>query len=439
MAENNKKLDETISLEERMPEIQDILDVIKGQPGAEISVKNTGSGPATEYAEITIRSLNGGGKTIEESYFAKRFIREKMLVPFPFLKSGGIKQSEFDLLYNYKELGCNVPTPIWKKGDVLVARKIDGVGLENKLSENELNEEARISLIKDATAYIDTKFHPDGRRIQGEFLSHNQDLRDRVMKFADLLQPAGDYFTSFVATGEELVSVKEGVKEGKELVEEVKKRCKENYSIFNSFFGVIKQHFSKQETQLIHGDMTTYHIMIDKDGKVWIIDLGKAKFSNNGFDLFPLYFSQDTNLPREAIEEMFREHLDKIHVPKDRTNEELKSLYLGGCFSNIGRGSKNRLLRIVFPREYLHFVSKHPSYVHSVSFYKSCTRELIEYVLNNREKFKVDSEDCGTMKSFLGLLKDFTLKENGCPAGILADYQESLHNIANQRTEPKPT
>jgi len=424
--DNNEGTNGTEQLEERVPEIRALLDAVKGQNGATIEIKigNMGSGPATEYADLTITFQNTDGEKHEEVYNVKRFLRDrKPKVPFPFLNIGGVGPNEYEFIAKYNEAGCNVPVPCVKKGDFFITKKIIGTGLELKLLENKDDERARINLIKETTRCVNS-LHKGGVRIQGDILQ-NQQMAKKIIKCADLLSASEQYFVSLAAKEEDLVSVKERGEDGQQLIEKVKQKCSENFSIFNEFFGgVLNEHFKRQETQLIHGDMTTYHAMIDTNGEVWLLDLDKPKFSNPVFDLAPLYFSQDTNLPAKAGEHIFRKHLSSIHTPHDRIDEEVKSFYLGGCFSNIGRGSKNRVLRVAYPDEYLMFIGKHPSYAQSVDFYKNCTHELIEHVLNNRKRFRIDRGDYQTMNNFLKLLPQFIPADNSCPASILADYHK---------------
>ncbi len=427
---NNDKDNGAEQIGARISEIRSLLDTIKGQVGAaiELRVNNMGSGAATEYADLTITSTNSDGKSLEEAYNVKRFLKEKKPeVPFPFLDIGGVGPNEFEFIVKYHEAGCSVPIPCIRKGDLFITRKIDGEGLELKLIKNKDDERARMGLIEDTIVCVDD-FHKGGVRIQGDILQ-NQQMAKRIIKCADLLSISEEYFVSLAATEEDLVKVKEGKKEAKQLIEEVKQKCSGNFSTFNAFFGIFNEHFKRQETQLIHGDMTTYHAIFDKDGKVWLLDLDKPKFSNPVFDQTSLFFSQDTNLPTRAVEGIYRKHLDRIHTPRDRVGEEVKSLYLGGSFSNIGRGSKNRVLRIAYPREYLMFVGKHPSYAQSVPFYQQSTQELVEHVLENKERFRINREDYKTMKDFLKLLPQFIPSKQGCPMDIMDVYEKRKANL----------
>lgn len=440
MAENNinEKIDETKNLREKMPEILPLLDEIKGHAGAKIELKvgNVGSGLATEYVDITLKYEDKDGKTREEGYFVKRFLKEKMQPAFPFLQTdirGSLQQTEFDLLSGYKDAGCNVSTPCVKTRDILIVKKIKGESLENRLLKNGTDEEKRIALIRKASLYLD-KINVEGWRMQGDILTNNLEIAKRIMRTADLLRQSEKYFTSFVATGEDLRRVKERGEDGKELIKQIKKECSDNFSIFNSFFEILDRHFSRQGTQLIHGDMTTYHVIFDEDEEPWFIDFGKPKFANVVFDFIPLHFSQDTNLPIKATEEIFREYLDRKYTPKDRIDEEFKSLYLGACFSNIGRGSKNRVLKTAFPNEYSQFVIKHPSYDRSLIFYIDSTREITEHLLSNKDRFKIEKDAYQSIKNFSGLLNrlvsvdGYSLSENRCPISIIDRRYEEKHN-----------
>lgn len=439
MTENNinEKIDETKNLKERLLELRPLLDEIKGHAGAKIELKvgNVGSGPTTEYADIIFRHKNGDGKIREEGYFVKRFPKEKIQVSFPFLQmtASSLRQTEFDLLDSYRDLGCNVPTPYIKTGDIFVIKKIEGESLEKKLLENETDKEKRVALIKKVSLCLN-KIHDVGGRIQGDILTNNLEIAKKIMRTADLLRQSELYFTSLAARKEDLIRVKEMGEDGKELIKKVKEECSDNFSIFNSFFEILGRHFSRQETQLIHGDMTTYHVIFDESEEPWFIDFGKPKFSNVVFDLIPLYFSQDTNLPIKATEEIFREYLDRKYTPKDRIDEEFKSLYLGACFSNIGRGSKNRILKAVFPDEYSQFVTKYPSYDKSLIFYRNSTRELAEHILDNSDKFKIEKNDYQSIKNFSDLLDRLvsvdahSLLEDRCPMSIRDRLPKGKHD-----------
>ena len=415
MSEEENRTHEHESLRERLPEVLALVEEVKGRTGAQAdtrtTVDNVGAGPAIEYVTVTIDSGNGNGEKKQTGYFVKRFLEEHEQKHYPFLQTNmrSLRQTEFDLLESYAKAGCNVPTPYVKKGNLLIIQKINGVALETKLLENSEDEAKRIALIDKVGIELD-KINERGEDMQEWMLiDSNKKIRDRIIETAKLLKQADKYFTTIAAREDELRALDgKGDAEAKELISTIKNRCDIRFGRFNDFFGVLGRHFRTKKPQLIHGDMTTYHAIIDENEKPWVIDFGKPKFSSAVFDHIPIYFSQDSNLPIKAIEELFIKHLERRSISKDQHDEEIKSLYLGACFSNIGRGSKNRILRTVFPEEAELFESSHPSYRGSIGFYKESIGQILEYLLtdNNKRRFKLE-EDYTAIHHFAKMVPEF--------------------------------
>ncbi len=406
---------------ELIPEIVPILDAISGQSGAKVEIEQAGSTPNMEYFEIKLSYENEKGEDKEENYFVKRFLKKRRGTMANFFQSkiGNIQDTENEILSRYKNAGCRVPSPYIKiKNNTLILEMIKGDDLEKRLLENKDKEDERASLIEKVSLAL-SDLHNAGRKIQGGIFTSKKTADKYILNILDsgsLIKRADYYFTALAADEKDLIKIRDQENGTEELVDKTKGKYKDNLPTFNSFFENLEKYFSTQETQLIHGDMTTYHAVIDKDEEPWFIDFGKPKFSHIVFDIAPLYFSQDTNLPFERIEEIFIKYLERESMnltgttgklSKDRITEEIKAMYLGGFFSNIRRGAKNRFSRIVFPEEYSWFIEKHPSYADSLSFYKSSTYEGIEYFLRNKDRFKIDEESYKAMGNFLGPLEQF--------------------------------
>lgn len=416
------KDDETEMIEEVVP----IVNAISGQHGAEIRITQAGSTPNTEYFQIELEYSDRDGSQKEEAYFVKKFLKSKengTMANFFQAKVGSVQKTENEILNRYKELGCKVPSSLVKvKEDILILERIKGEDLETKLLQNARNEDERSSLIEKTSSAIGN-LHDAGRRIQGTiFTSGTTDGRSTVsiLKSADLMKRADYYFVALAADADDLVGVKDKRNGTEELITKVKAKCNDNFHTFNCFFAGLSEHFSRQETQLIHGDTTTYHVIVDKEGEPWFIDFGKPKFSHVVFDLAPLYFSQDINLQLGRIENIFAEYLkqESINLTGRRelsseiVDRELKSLYYGACFANIRRAAKNRFSRVVFPEEYKWFIDKHPSYADSMSYYKKSTKEIIEHLLKKGERFQIDPESRNSLSKFLAPLDQFLVSDS---------------------------
>lgn len=442
MAQDDNMTD-NFDLESRLPELQQGLELLEGQTGTKITTEftNIGFGLATEYLKIRLGFTNGGGQERTVDYFVKRLIENKVERYIPFLQANKRthQQTEFELLNMYRNLGCNVPSPAVKLKNILIMREIAGKSLED-LTGPEGSEEKRAELVEQTIPHI-KKINDNGRRIEGYILHGNLDVGKKIEETANLLKQSERYFTILAATEEDLRGLKSKEEEA-QLIEQITKKCGSNFSVFNSFFEIINRHFSSQNNQLIHGDMTSYHVIINENGEPWFIDFGKPKNSNVVFDTIPLYFSQDTSLSLKIVEELFRKELDIRGVSKDRIDEEFKSLYLGGCFSNIRRGSKNLTLRVACPNEYALFINKHPSYAYSLGYYKNTAKKLLEGMLKNKDRFKIDRQDYESIKNFLDLSDKFIPPSSyvdRCPISIKLPHTVKWDSLARAQRDAKPT
>lgn len=403
------------SLSERIDELIPLLGTVIGRASSlEVKTEPAGSTPNSEYFELELKYSDEEGKEREEKYHIKRFLqqnRQGKVASFFSAKRGNIQAVENEILNRYKEEGCNVPSSYVKAGeDILILESIRGEKLEKKLVENRADEEKRKNLIERTSLKL-ADLHHAGRKIQGNILD------TQILRSTELMQRSALYCAVICASEEDLVKMAKEGNGNSEIIKTIKNKHQYTFSKFNKFFEIFAEHFSSQETQLIHGDMATYHVIFDVNETPWFIDFGKPKFSNIVFDLAPLYFSQDTALPIEAIEEVFLKYLERENMnltgqktsklPKERFIGKFKSLLYGDCFENIRRGSKSRFLRVVYPKEYSQFIKAHPSYKNSMPYYKKSTLDVIEYLLKRQDGFKINKEQGEHIKQISRLLEHY--------------------------------
>jgi hypothetical protein len=418
-------------LEARFEQVVPLLcDLVGENTGWDVSCSPISSTLTTNYFTLKLR-YEKNGKEGQQTFHIKKFsplegVHGRVL-RFFYPKSNSALES--GVLEKYREEGAPVPIPYKKGGGFLITEDVAGNPLEERFQELKDDPEARESLVaKSSNALCD--LHETGRNIQFNYLNHRE-----VSRTADLLGISELYCGVFCAEDDELKAMADMRNDSSDdILKEIKIRRKEVFSTFNRFFGIIDQHFSSQKSQLIHGDITTYHILEDPEGGIWFIDFGRPKLANPAFDLAPLYFSQDTNLSLEAIERVYQGYIERerrnlIDAPlesslpeptRETVDNKLKSLYLAGLFMDIRRASRSRFLKIVHPDEYQRFVESHPSYEGSSLYYKSSIMDISEKLLQQNRRFGIEPLQVGYVREFVRLVDKLKAGVGDCPPRRIA-------------------
>jgi aminoglycoside/choline kinase family phosphotransferase len=149
--------------------------------------------------------------------------------------------------------------------------------------------------------------------------------------------------------------------------------------------------------QLIHGDMSTYHVFFRRDGgeeKAYFIDLGNPKFAPVVFDVGDLLFSPGIYLPLERKLEISDEYVTKdknvtsrnflYRAAKDILLNERKRLCFAGIFECLRRTARDREAKVKHPKHSGIFARKHPDYINPAQHYADMSRELFDFLIRNK-------------------------------------------------------
>jgi len=402
----------------------DIFSEVSGQPGAtlNIDIRNHGVTPTIEYLILTVTAPTG---KIDRSFLVKRALsqaKKNELTDIIYGVSCNTFKIEHALLGRYIKGGCIVPAPIGQaKSKILLAEMIEGDFLDKRLYEARNNEDARAALVEKTILSL-CDFHGVGRNVQGDIFLHTDP--NEITRKGDIMGRAEHYFLVLSARNKNFLDdVKMSSNGNGSLLERIRDNCRKNFDIFKDYFEVVKK--SSQDSQLIHGDMTTYHVIINKDEQIGFIDLGKPKFLPVDYDTTNIYFSQDANLPIDRIRELNIRYLERVAekiTGQKRLNEEtepgkFKSLLLASAFSNIRRGTKSRVLRLGLPDQYQRLVENHPTYADAESYYKDSTLLINRYLISNSTQLGVSEYEIGAI-SRLSQMIDRELNGQGDLSGM---------------------
>lgn len=360
----------------------------------------------TEYYRQTIKGKKrkNGETTNTGSVISKSFIGdEEVGFERPDIKKNTL-QMEADLMREYEEKNANVPRLYPSRNNILIMEDLGKNSLEKRINgENEKERVRLTTLAIRELAYL----HKMGREIQGEFFKKYNVAKNK----ANLEDRARRYFA-------DLSSSREQIREGQT-----------NYSnpagwrksFFPVFENTVLDNISGED-QLIHGDMTTYHLFFVQNGegeeKIYTVDFGNPKFDLVCFDNAPIVFSQDTNIPIEKVEDVFIPYLEEKArlegfkgssrlLYKGEVSRNVKKILNVGIFENLRRSAKSKVLQNKFPEIYRGFIETHPTYEGCRSHYQKSTSEIIDFLRENSSRFELSDqeisgyENLGEQVSFL--------------------------------------
>jgi len=330
----------------------------------------------------------------EESYILKRFLPgegENGFVRTGIPKNPASK--EFALMELYRAAGANVPMP-YSYSDEPSSLLIEDMGTESlELRVRGKEEDERVALTSKALEAI-ADFHRVGRSIQGEVLVRRP--KEEILSRRNLIQRLKSYYAVITAS-------EDRIRNG----EAFQDTSPEGWNEFKTALSpVIKNILG--EDQLIHGDLTSYHLFFrtNEEGEetVWIVDHGNPGFDVVAFDCAPGgIFSQDTAIPLHRTEEVFYTYLEKarlegvrgskVGLKQDIVTTEFETLLNAGIITNLRRLAKARKLRLRHPEIYEGFISAHPTYNGSEDYYRKTTPEIVRFILESSDRFRLLQED----------------------------------------------
>ena len=319
-------------------------------------------------------------------------------------------RNECEIMDLYRKGGANVPRPHshHEEPGIIIMEDMGKNSLERCLMEEGLEERKRlVSLALDELG----NFHRVGRQIQRDVLRelpHSIDPERMESK-------AKKYFAVLTASEEE-------IREG-----DVNYRNPKGWKDFWRRFEPSVMEGIRGEAQLIHGDMTTYHVFINENEEeseeAWIVDLGNPDFNLATFDDAPLIFSQDSRIPIEDVKDVYIPHLEKSRLAdvkggsragfyREAKLRHLESLFNTAILANLRRSSKARILEVKYPDStFEDFVSQHPTYRGCRSFYHRSTLQVVDYLLENSRNYGFSEERISEYEGLRPILDD-VLKGN---------------------------
>tara|TARA_Y100000310_G_scaffold38780_1_gene36293 strand:- start:1579 stop:2784 length:1206 start_codon:yes stop_codon:yes gene_type:complete len=144
--------------------------------------------------------------------------------------------------------------------------------------------------------------------------------------------------------------------------------------------------------QVILGDVSTYHIVVDQNKSPWWIDIEKIRNGDRTQDLAGLYLSPEVKLSYSAIERLLRnfhgKETDALY--KEGLDKHVQSLdRILGTFCAAGleeawrRGTKIREFKSAFPELYEQFIDMHPGFKGAFESYRQRLEETRDRIDSN--------------------------------------------------------
>ncbi len=374
-------------------------------------------GDNLHYEEVL--STRGGTRYIRiragiNKYFAKQFLVSNELKENPrFLRRTFNKNPlgfEYSLLKVYNDNGANVPRPVFHSPELntLIMEDFGEDTLEKRLLG--ASEKRTMDLLNQTLIEM-INFHKIARQHQAVFLNNNP---LGILKTSRLVERALNYYSILLL-------------ERTELLEGVKPKLDGRTDLVRYFNGIAKELLVN--SQPIHGDMSTYHVFFRPKGKgeeACFIDFGNPKFASTSFDVGDLLFSPGIYLSLENKLEVLDEYVVRANqVPsrnilykasKDILFGERRRLCFAGIFECLRRAARDREARIKYPKQSEYFVRKHPAYENPLPHYADTSKQLLNFLIVNSDRYKLNKEEIKSLTSLnLVLGKAFAGAEESNP------------------------
>jgi len=333
--------------------------------------------------------INENGRIFGKEYTLGEMNGEKTL----FRNNLGEDPAGFEnlLLSLYRKAGQNVPEPCHFYSD-------EHILLMEDLGDDSLEKRMKTASKRDAIKHLKKvvremqHLHKGGREIQAEVIAK---IPESFKKSEKLLEKGIEYYTILALPSEDNRLIR-----SLSDPEQIPSRLRESAERFADFFGVVTRNIYG-ESQLIHGDMTTYHIYFTQQNgneRIFFIDFGSPKLLPVGFDLADLFISPEIpDLSVEEILEVYNEYIEEHRlkgvrggfgiksVARNIIDEENKKLCYIALFECLRCASKQKKERLFYPREFERYAEAHPKYANPESHYKDVALKFREFLLRKAD------------------------------------------------------